>query len=80
LKAHDFSIAVLGKWILSVCLNIRTLTLPNISQSFCNELARLKKLKKLKVWADNARALKLVTLKLVTLIALGIMTTLLTFS
>ncbi len=72
LKAHDFSISVLVKWILSTCLNIHTLKLSDIPHSFRNELARLKKLKELKAFADSARALKLVTL-----IPLGIMTTLL---
>jgi len=71
----NFSISVLVEWILSACLNIRTLRLSDIPHSFRNEIAHLKKLKKLQVSADNARALKLVTL-----IPLGIMTTLFTFS
>ena len=72
LKTSDFSISVLVKWILSTCLNIHTLKLSDIPHSFRNELARLKKLKELKAFADSARALKLVTF-----IALGFMTTLL---
>ncbi len=62
LKAHDFSISVVVKWILSACLNIRTLMLSDIPHSFRNEIARLKKLKELQLSADSARALKLVTL------------------
>jgi len=62
LKAHDFSISVVVKLILSACLNIRTLMLSDIPHSFRNEIARLKKLKELQLSADSARALKLVTL------------------
>ena len=75
LKSHVFSISVLLKWILSVCLNIHTLKLSGISKGCQNEIARLKKLKELEVWADKASRLNEVTL-----IASRIMTTLLTSS
>jgi hypothetical protein len=73
-KVHDLSISELVKWILSVCLNIQTLQIdfPQNPNSFSNEIARLKKLKKL-----NLTALKASDLKEVTLIALRIKTTLL---
>ncbi len=65
LKASDFSISALVKWILAACLNIHTLSLclnwetPN---SFRDEIVRLKKLKKLDVTTDEASNLELVTL------------------
>jgi len=75
LKSHVFSISVLVKWILSECLNIHTLKLSGIPKGCHNEIARLKKLKELEVWADKASRLNEVTL-----IASRIMTTLLTSS
>jgi hypothetical protein len=80
LKASDFlfSISALVKWILSVSLNVHTLRLEvqsEMPKGFYNEIAPLKKLKKLKVKADKASELKEVTL-----IAIRIMTTLLTSS
>ena len=64
-KLHDFSILVLAQLILTVCSNIHTLTLTvkwETSNDFHNEIARLKKLKKLEVMADRARDVKRVTL------------------
>jgi hypothetical protein len=78
LKAHDFSVPVLAKWILSECINIHTLKMSRISKivNCChNEIARLKKLKKIEVWVDEAS-----DLKEVTLIGFRIATTLFTFS
>ena len=78
LKTHDLYIPELVKWILSVCLNIHTLTLSlnrESSDNFCNEIVRLTKLKKLDVLAVDAS-----DLKAVTSIAFRIMMTLLTSS
>ena len=78
LKSDDYSISEIVKWILSVCLNIHTLTLSlnrESSDNFCNEIVRLTKLKKLDVLAVDAS-----DLKAVTSIASRIMTTLLTSS
>jgi hypothetical protein len=75
LKTSDFSLSVLVKWILSVCSNIHTIRLSGISIGCHNEFARLKKLKKLEIWAEKAN-----DLNKVTLIASRIMTTLLTSS
>jgi hypothetical protein len=78
LKTSDFPISALIKWILSVCFNIHTLKLEVQSEmpnTFHNEIAPLKKLKKMKVKADKASALKEVTL-----ISSRITTTLLTSS
>jgi hypothetical protein len=77
-KVHVLSIPALAKWILPVCLNIHTLTLYmdwETSNSIHDEIARLKKLKKLDVTVDKASKLKEVRL-----IAFRIMTTLLTSS
>jgi hypothetical protein len=65
LKSHIFPISEIVEWILSVCLNIHTLTLPinwETPNSLHNEIARLKKLKKLDVTVDEASELKEVTL------------------
>jgi hypothetical protein len=77
LKATDLSISALSKWILSACLNIHTLSLysPKKPNGFRDEIARLKKLKELKVWVDKAS-----DLKEVTIIASRIIATLLTSS
>jgi hypothetical protein len=78
LKVSDFSVSALVRWIFSVCINIHTLTLEvqlEKSNGFSNEIARLKKLKKLDVSAHKAS-----DLKEVTLIAFRITTTLLTSS
>ena len=75
---HDISIPALAQWILSVCLNIHTLTLTinwMTSNSFHEEIVRLKKLKELNVTTDDA-----IDLEEVTLIAFRITTTLLTSS
>jgi len=57
-----FFISALAKWFLSVCTNIHSITLEYRSReppiSFHNEIGRLKKLKKLNIWADDARELK----------------------
>jgi hypothetical protein len=76
-KSHDFSISALVQWIFSVCLNIHTLQIDfhELPNGLHKEIARLKKLKKLDVTAKEASELKEVTL-----IALGITTTLLTSS
>jgi hypothetical protein len=77
LKSNDYSISVLVKWILSVCLNMYYLQIEILDQSDClhNELARLTKLKELDLKATDASKLKEVTL-----IAFRITTTLLTSS
>jgi hypothetical protein len=77
LKLHDLSIPALAKWILSVCLNINYLQIryDELPQGLHNEIARLKKLKKLDVFAGGAS-----DLKEVRLIACRITTTLLTSS
>jgi len=62
LKSHEFSISVLVDWIFSVCLNIHTLRLSGYSNGCHNEIARLKKLKKLEIWAKKANDLNKVTL------------------
>ena len=65
LKASNYSISALVRWILSVCLNIHLLQLsitPQKPSSFLNEIVRLKKLKDLVVSADEASDLKEVTL------------------
>jgi hypothetical protein len=62
LKSHDFSISVLVDWIFSACSNIHTVRLSGISNGCHNEIARLKKLKKLEVWAEKANDLNEVTL------------------
>jgi hypothetical protein len=74
LKSKDFSISVLARWILSVCLNIHTIEVkfPIQLNGLFNEIGRLKKLKKLDVTVYKAS-----DLKEVTLILLIIMTTLL---
>jgi hypothetical protein len=72
-----FSISALAKWILSVCLNIHYLQIQffELPNGFHNDIARLKKLKKLDVSVDEEN-----DLKEVTLFALRIMITLLTSS
>jgi hypothetical protein len=78
LKASDLSFSALAKWILSFCLNIHDLSLNiQLKKLNClhNEIARLKKLKKLDVKADGAS-----DLTEVTSIALSITTTLLIYS
>ena len=64
LKSHDFSISVLVKWILSTCVNIHALKIKFVikPKRFLNEIARLKKLKKLDYSADYSSDLKMVTL------------------
>jgi hypothetical protein len=62
LKSHNFSISVLVDWMFSACLNIHTVRLSGISNGCHNEIARLKRLKKLEVWVDEARDLNEVTL------------------
>ena len=52
-KANDLSISALVKWILS-CLNIHSLSLQRLFEKlndFLDEIARLKKLRKLDVSA-----------------------------
>jgi len=62
LKVHNFSISAIVKWILSACLNIHSLSgMLDKPDVFFNEIARLKKLKEIKVMADNASELKEVT-------------------
>ena len=76
LRAHDFSILALVKWILSASLNIHTIKLSgdwDTTNSFHNEIAHLKKLKELDVSVYCPS-----NLTEVTLIAIRIMTTLLT--
>jgi len=75
LKASDFPISALVKWILSVSLNIHTLSLNNRAEKlniFLNEIGCLKKLKELKVFVDSSSELIEVTI-----IVSGIMTTML---
>jgi hypothetical protein len=76
-KVDDLSISALVEWALSVGLNVYHLQIefPNLPDGFHNEIARLKKLKKLDVKADEASDLKEVTLN-----AFRITTTLLTSS
>jgi hypothetical protein len=76
LKSHEFSISAFAKWILSGCVNIHTLKVesPKQSNGLHNEIARLKKLKKIEIEANAS------DLKEVTLIASRILTTLLTSS
>jgi uncharacterized membrane protein YciS (DUF1049 family) len=62
LKTSDFSLSVLVKWILSVCLDIHALRLSYFSNDCHNEIARLKKLKKLEIWAEKASQLNKVKL------------------
>jgi hypothetical protein len=65
LKSHDFSISVLARWILSVCLNIHTMRVefPIQPNGFTkNEIGSLKKLKQLDVSANEASDLKEVRL------------------
>ena len=52
-KANDFSISALVKWILSTCVNIHDLQITFLEKpnDFHNEIGRLKKLKKLDVTA-----------------------------
>jgi hypothetical protein len=75
-QEHDFSISVLVKWILSVCLSIHTMEVRFLEQTngFHNEMGRLKKLTKLKVMAYESS-----DLKEVTLVVFRIMTTLFRF-
>ena len=63
LKSHDFTISVLAKWILSVCLNVHTVRVEILKQpnGFHNEIGRLKKLKELHVLTFKASELKEVT-------------------
>jgi hypothetical protein len=65
LKASDFSISALIKWILSVSLNIHTLRLYGKLEKLNdlhNEIARLKKLKELYISPFEASDVKEVTL------------------
>ena len=75
LKSQEFSVSVIGEWILPVCSNIHTMEVefPKQSNGLQNEIGRLKKLKGLEVLADKAS-----DLIEVRLIAFFIMTTLLT--
>jgi hypothetical protein len=77
LKARDFSISALAKWILSVCSKIRTIQVKFLKQpnDFHDDIGRLKKLKKLEILVDEASELTEVTLNL-----FRITTTLLTSS
>ena len=78
LKASDFPISALIKWILSTSLSIHTLRLYSKFvelNGLHNEIARLKKLKELMISAYKAS-----DLKEVSFIALSITTTLLTSS
>jgi hypothetical protein len=64
LKATDFSISALVKWVLSACLNIHTLRLYSKFvklNGFHDEIARLQKLKELHISPFEASELKLVT-------------------
>ena len=61
-NVHNFSISAIVKWILSACLNIRSLSgMLDKTNVFLNEIARLKKLKEIKVMAGKASELKEVT-------------------
>jgi hypothetical protein len=64
LKTHVLCISALVEYILSVCLNIHTLPVhfSEVPSDFHYKFARLKKLKKLEVFADEASNLKEVTL------------------
>jgi hypothetical protein len=77
LNSHDFSISALARWFLSLCLNVHAIQVefPEPPESFHNEINRLKNLKELNIWVDYATELKEVTL-----FALRITITLLTFS
>ena len=77
LKSHDFPISEIVEWILPVCLNIHTLKIGfhKLPNDMHNDIASLKKLKKLDVSVDEAS-----DLKEVTLIAFRIMTMLLNSS
>jgi hypothetical protein len=78
LKAIYFPISALVKWILSVSLNVQTLSLKNVKRtlnSLYHEIGCLEKLKELKVMAQSSS-----DLKEVTIVASRIITTLLTSS
>jgi len=65
LKASDFPISALVKWILSVSLNVHSLRLGIKAEklnSLLIELGCLKKLKKLTVWGDSSSAVIEVTI------------------